>query len=76
MYPPRVMFTTKDGYCAGLTGYEKYITMESTHGGLNQINSATFLMSMTDGRVTGPMRSRDILSHIEPGFEPVAKGGK
>jgi hypothetical protein len=74
--PPRVMFTTKDGYCAGLTEYEKYITMESTHGGLNQINSATFLVSMTDNRVTGPMRSREILGHIEPGFEPIAKGGK
>jgi len=69
--PPRVMFTTKDGYCAGLQEYEKYITMESTHGGLNQLDSATFLMSMT-GRVREPMRSRDILGVIEPGFEPVA----
>jgi hypothetical protein len=69
--PPRVMFTTKDGYCAGLQDYERYITMESTHGGLNQLNSATFLMSMT-GRTHGAMRSRDILNIIEPGFEPVA----
>jgi hypothetical protein len=68
--PPRVMFTTKDGYCAGLQEYEKYITMESTHGGLNQLDSATFLMSMT-GRTHGAMRSRDILGCIEPGFEPV-----
>jgi hypothetical protein len=69
--PPRVMFTTEDGYCAGLTEYEKYITMESTHGGLNQLNSATFLLSMTD-RLSKPLRSRDILGVIEPGFEPVA----
>ena len=64
------MFTTKDGYCAGLQTYEQYITMESTHGGLNQLDSATFLMSMT-GRVARPLRSRDILGCIEPGFEPV-----
>ncbi len=68
--PPRVMFTTRDGYCAGLEEYEKYITMESTHGGLNQLDSATFLLSMT-GRVDRPLRSRDILGCIEPGFEPV-----
>jgi hypothetical protein len=73
--PPRVMFTTKDGYCAGLTEYEKYITMESTHGGLNQLNSATFLLSMT-GRVDKPLRSRDILGVIEPGFEPVVHADK
>jgi hypothetical protein len=71
---PRVMFTTKDGYCAGLAQYESFITMESTHAGLNQINSATFLMTMTHQKLDHPLRSRDVLGAIEPGFEPTAKG--
>lgn len=71
---PRVMFTTKDGYCAGLARYESFITMESTHAGLNQINSATFLMTMTHQKLDHPLRSRDVLGAIEPGFEPTAKG--
>jgi hypothetical protein len=68
--PPRVMFTTHDGWCAGLPEFEKFIKMASTHGSLNQINSATFVMSMTRGRLTGPMRSREVLGHVQPGFEP------
>jgi hypothetical protein len=75
VHPPEVMLTLKDGYCAGLPEYEKFIHMASTHGGLNQINSATFVMTMT-GRVKGPMKSKQVLSVLEPGFEPVVRGGK
>ena len=67
---PSVMFTMRDGYCAGLPQFEKYIKMKSTHGGLNQANSATFVMSMTRGRITRPMRSRDVLEKLEPGYDP------
>jgi hypothetical protein len=70
LFPPRVMFTLDDGYCAGLAAYEKYIDMASTHGGLNQINSATFVMTMNATAPAKPMRSRDVLRWLEPGFEP------
>jgi hypothetical protein len=62
---PRVMVTMKDGYAAGLAEYEKYIDMKSTHGGLNQANSATFVATMTE-RPLGPMRMRDVLPSVEP----------
>ena len=66
------MITTRDGYCAGRRDFEGFIKMASTHGSLNQVNSATFIMSMT-GRVTKPLRSREVLSVIEPGFVPMVK---
>ena len=67
--PPEVMLTLHDGYCAGNPTFDKFIHMASTHGGLNQINSATFIMTMTY-RAKGPMKSRDILPTIEPGYWP------
>jgi hypothetical protein len=69
---PAVMVSIRDGYCAGLASYEKMIKMASTHGGLNQINSATFVMTM-NGRVDGPLRTRDVLKRLEPGHEFSAK---
>jgi hypothetical protein len=65
--PPTVMLTLHDGYAAGLATFEKMIKMASTHGGLNQVNSATFVMSMTT-RVTRPMRTREVLSTLEPDY--------
>jgi hypothetical protein len=41
--------------------------MASTHGGLNQINSATFLLTMT-GRASKPLRSADIIPTVVPGY--------
>jgi hypothetical protein len=73
--PPEVMLVLRDGYCAGLASYERFVQMASTHGGLNQRNSATFVMTMT-GRVKGPMKSRDILKAIEPGYVPAVLDGK
>lgn len=67
--PPEVMFTTRDGYCAGLSQFERMITMRSTHGSLNRLNTATFLMTMT-GRAKQPMRLRDVLPTIEPAWRP------
>ena len=72
-HPPEVMLTTRDGYCAGRKSFESFIKMASTHGSLNQSNSATFLMSMT-GRVTRPLRTGEVLSVIEPGFVPRVTG--
>ena len=62
VHTPEVLLALRDGYCAGNPEFEKYIHMASTHGGLNQINSATFVMTMT-GRVKGPMKSQEILRH-------------
>ena len=66
---PTVQLSIKDGYYAGDPEFEKYIKMASTHGGLNQINSATFIISMT-GRLTGAVRHKDVIGKIEPGYEP------
>lgn len=66
---PTILLSIKDGYYSGLSAYEKYIKMASTHGGLNQINCATFVMTMT-GRLKGPVRHEDVLGVLQPGFEP------
>jgi hypothetical protein len=49
--------------------FENFITMESTHASLNQINSATFLMSMTH-RTHGPLRTKDVMPTIVPDYVP------
>jgi hypothetical protein len=69
--PPEVMFTTHDGYCAGMPSFERFIKIESTHGSLNQINSATFLLTMTH-RPEYPttMPTRDVMKTIEPTWRP------
>jgi len=69
---PTVMLSIKDGWCVGQPGFEHFITMASTHGGLNQQNSATFVMSMT-GRVKAPMRTWDVMGILEPGYTMPAK---
>lgn len=69
IHPPEVLLCLHDGYCAGNPDFERFIHMASTHGGLNQVNSATFLLTMT-GRAKGPLRSKDILPTVEPGFDP------
>ena len=71
-HPPEVMLVVRDGYCAGNPSFATYVHMASTHGGLNQVNSATFLMTMT-GRAKKPLKSQDILPTIEPGFWPSVK---
>jgi len=72
---PDLMVTLHDGYHNGFTLFESFIDMASTHGGLNQINCATFLLSMT-GRATGPLRTREVLKVIEPDYVPAVKSLK
>ncbi|HWB55003.1 MAG TPA: hypothetical protein VG722_12445 [Tepidisphaeraceae bacterium] len=67
VHTPSLMFTTLDGYCAGLPYLKAFITMHSTHGSLNQVNSATFLVSMTH-RTHGPLRSIDVMPTIAPHY--------
>jgi hypothetical protein len=71
-YIPDLLLTTEDGYCAGQPSFENYITMRSTHGALNQINSAGMIMSMT-GRVKGPVQHEKALDTVEPGFRPTVQ---
>ena len=73
--PPDVMFTMRDGYCAGLASFEHFITMKSTHGSLNQLNSATFLLTMT-GRVNEPLRTKDVMQKIEPTYTAAVRSGR
>lgn len=65
--PPDVMVTLKDGWYVGKSSLEKFIQMKSTHGGLDQQNSATFVMTMT-GRANEPMRGEDVMKVVEPEF--------
>lgn len=69
---PQVMFTLKDGHCAGLPSMDNWIDMMSTHGGLNQINSDAVVMTMT-GPLLGPMRTRDVIQAVEPRIVPDLK---
>lgn len=66
---PDVMITTAPGYFVGLPSMEWFITMASTHGGLDQIDSATFVLTMT-GRAARPMRTSEVIPTIEPTFNP------
>jgi hypothetical protein len=66
---PDVIVSVRDGYSTGKPEYEKWIEMRSTHGGLNQINCATFVMSMTD-RLKGPVLPREVLKILEPTERP------
>lgn len=66
---PDVIVSVRDGYSTGKPEYEKWIEMKSTHGGLNQVNCATFVMSMTD-RLKGPVLPREVLKILEPSERP------
>lgn len=69
IHTPDVMLTTAPGYYVGAPMFDRFIDMASTHGGLNQQDSATFVMTMT-GRALRPMRSGEVLPTIEPEYDP------
>ena len=73
--PSDLMVTFNDGFMSGYPLFRAFIDMASSHGGLNQANSATFLLSMT-GRATRTLRSAEILPTIEPGYTPAIRPGK
>ncbi len=70
--PSDLMITLKDGSMSGFPLFRAFIDMASSHGALNQQNTATFLLSMT-GRATRPLRSAEILQTIEPGYRPAIR---
>ena len=67
--PPSVMLCFKDGFYCGKQAYERFIKMMSTHGGLNQVNSATFVMTMRSGPA-GPVPEREIMQQLCPDAPP------
>jgi hypothetical protein len=70
--PPQILFTLRDGHCAGMESMESWIEMQSTHGGLNRINSDAVILT-TIGPVPRPLRSRNVLDAVEPEW---CRGGK
>ncbi len=68
-FPPDLMVGIRDGHYVGDPSFEKYITMKSTHGGLNQINSAAVILTTT-GRINGPIESRNIMHTLESDQKP------
>jgi hypothetical protein len=64
--PADVMFTLQDGHCAGSPSMEKWIDMQSTHGGLNRVNSDAVVLSMVRP-LDRPVRSRDVLAALYGG---------
>lgn len=68
---PSLMVTTTPGYFVGLASMAWFIDMASTHGGFDQTDSATFMLTMT-GRGQHPMRTQDVIPTIEPSYNPRA----
>lgn len=69
VHTPQVMATLRDGTCAGIGWFTWFVKMRSTHGGLNQVNSAAMVMTMARP-IDGPLRSDEVLDAIQPGFVP------
>lgn len=66
---PDVMVTTCPGYYVGLASFDWFVDMASTHGGLDQADSATFLLTTT-GRARRALRSEQVFRTIEPSYNP------
>jgi hypothetical protein len=66
---PDVLVTTRPGYYTGLASFDWWVDMASTHGGLDQQDSATFLLTTT-GRAAGAMRTERVMRTVEPSYNP------
>lgn len=60
---PDVIISLGDAWYSGSKGFAGAVEIESTHGGLNYANSATFIMSSL-GKFPDVLRSRDIPAHM------------
>ena len=68
---PQVMVSVKDGFCAGIEWFQWFVNMHSSHGGINQINSAAFVTTMRPSAAPpAVLRSRNVMDYIQPGFRP------
>ena len=62
--PPDLIVNLRDGACHGSGFFYKMIgRVGSTHGGLNRMNSTTFVMTMV-GELPAALRSRDVLPAV------------
>ncbi len=62
-HTPDVIISLADQYYAGSKGFDVFVSIASTHGGLNKANSTTFIMS-TAGPLPPLMRSADISPNV------------
>lgn len=60
---PDVMASLEDRFYSGAKGLASAVSIASTHGGLNNTNSVTFIMS-TAGPLPPVMRSADVPKHM------------
>jgi hypothetical protein len=68
---PDVMLTTAAGFYFGLPSFDMFIDMASTHGGFDQADSATALLTMTGrARSAAVLRSESVIKTIEPTYDP------
>ena len=73
VHTPTIMLTVRDGYCVGPKSLEKYIDMQSTHGGFDQRHSAAFLMTNTGQARRAAYRSDEVFMTIEPRYDPMVR---
>ena len=62
--PADLIVCLKDGFCHVSGAFDVFIDAASTHGSLNQSNSATFLMTML-GPTPQPLRLEEIMPTLE-----------
>jgi hypothetical protein len=69
---PDVMMVTRRGYYTGLPSMDRFVDMASTHGGLDQDDSATVLLTMTGRGPAGKraVRTEQVMMMIEPSYDP------
>jgi len=67
--PADVIFTLKDGYCAGMGLFDAMIDMASVHGGINQINSDAMVLTMSRP-IDRTLRVEEVMGLIEPRYDP------
>jgi len=60
---PDVIASLEDRFYSGAKGFAAVVSIASTHGGLNNTNSVTFIMS-TAGPLPPVMRSADVPKHM------------
>jgi hypothetical protein len=73
VHPPSIMLTVRDGYCVGPRSLQKYIDMQSTHGGFDQRHSAAFLLTNTRRATRPAYHSDEVLETIEPRYDPMIR---
>lgn len=61
--PPTVIISLDNEWYSGSNAFDFFVNVASTHGGLNYVNSTTFIMS-TAGPLPPAMRTRDLHSNI------------